>query len=101
MGDKESVDYYLRFAEVTEQLIETLSDNITDISTQNQKLDRDMQKALWLTQTLIRRWRENTQVDINQVSARPVGRPKPPLGGAGFSAGKFQPVKENSDNSQN
>ncbi|MEM7662204.1 MAG: hypothetical protein AAF292_08130 [Pseudomonadota bacterium] len=58
MSERESFDYYLRFAEVTEQLVETLGDTIPDIPSNNQSLDEEMQKALWVTRSLIRRWRE-------------------------------------------
>jgi len=69
MSEQESVDYYLRFAEVTEQLVETLSDTLPDIPSQNHSLDEEMQKALWVTQTLIRRWREAAVIDTDLPSS--------------------------------
>ena len=61
MSERDSHDYYLRFAEVTEQLVQTLSDQIPNIPSENQQLDEEMQKALWVTRGLIRRWRETAQ----------------------------------------
>ncbi|MEO0883398.1 MAG: hypothetical protein AAFY34_11835 [Pseudomonadota bacterium] len=62
MSERDSFDYYMRFAEVTEQLMEALSQTIPDIPSENQALDEEIQKALWITQSLIRRWRESARM---------------------------------------